>query len=310
MTQARRRIVFWIVVLLLVAVGAILQVKAEGIRRPDSDGPTTPSSDLEKQKSEEAILESFTCVISVADFQLTIAEQSCGAAIDLLPDDPIGYKYRGLTYLLQRHFERAEMDFRNAVNLDSKDPETQAGYAQSLSGQGRFDEAVSRFSIALAISPRDVRILSARCWARAGQGKNLVGALKDCNLALKIKPHNSVAFDSRALVHLRAGRYGAAISDYSSSLKWQPGRATALFGRGLAELRLSRTTAARSDLLLARQYDPEIDDTYILVGVLEPGCRDDRSACSLPNELRIPPQISSKYLSVSLRNPSTAPSGH
>jgi tetratricopeptide (TPR) repeat protein len=302
MTQARRRIVFWIVVIFLVAVGVILQVRANGIQRPDSNPSTSP--DLQERTSDAATVQSFVCVISVAGFQLASAERSCGAAIDLRPEDPVGYKYRGLTYLLQHRFERAEMDFRSAVKLDAKDPETQAGYAQSLSGQGRFDEAIPRFSTALAMSPRDVRILSARCWARAGQGKDLAGALRDCDLALTIKPYNSVAFDSRGLVHLRAGRYEAAISDYSSSLKWQSGRATALFGRGLAELRLERRTAARTDLLSARQHDPEIDDIYILAGALETGCRDGQGACSLPRELRNPPRAGSNYLSVSLRNPS------
>ena len=308
MTQARRRIVFWIVILSLIAVGIILQARAGGVQRPNS-GPSA-SPELQERNSDAATLQSFVCVISVVGFQLTSAERSCGAAIEMRPDDPVGYKYRGLTYLLQHRFERAEMDFRSAVKLDPKDPETQAGYAQSLSGQGRFDEAIPRFSIALAMSPRDVRILSARCWARAGQGQDLAGALGDCDLALKITPHNSVAFDSRALVHLRAGRYEAAISDYSSSLQWQPGRATALFGRGLAELRLDRMGAARKDMLSARQYDPEIDDIYILVGALEAGCRDGQSHCSLPNEFKIPPRAASHYLSVSLHKPSAAASRH
>jgi tetratricopeptide (TPR) repeat protein len=307
MTQARRRIVFWIVILSLIAAGIILQAKAGGIQRPNS-GPFAPPA-LQERVSDEATLQSFVCVISVVGFQLRSAERSCSAAIDLRPDDPVGYKYRGLTYLLQHRFERAEVDFSSAVKLDPKDPETQAGYAQSLSGQGHFDEAIPRFSIALAMSPHDVRILSARCWARAGQGKDLAGALEDCDLALAIKPRNSVAFDSRALVHLRAGRYEAALSDYSSSLQWQPGRATALFGRGLAELRLDRLAAARKDLLSARQHDPEIDDIYILVGVLESGCRDGQGICSLPKTLRTPPQTVSNYLSVSLHEPS-APSRH
>ncbi len=304
MTQARRRTLFWIIVILLIAAGTILQVKADGIPKPDSSKPAAPPSDLQEQRSLEATLQSFTCVISVVRFQLATAEKSCGSAIDLRPDDPVGYKYRGLTYLLLHRFERAEMDFRDAVKLDPKDPLAQAGYAQSLSGQGRFGEAIPRFSIALAISPLDVRILSARCWAQAGEGKNLPGALKDCNLALEIKPHDAVALDSRALVHLRAGRYRAALSDYSSSLEWRPGSATALFGRGLAELRLNRTTAASKDLLSARQHDPEIDDIYILAGALEAGCREDQGNCSLPKELRILPRSGSKYLSVSLRKPS------
>jgi tetratricopeptide (TPR) repeat protein len=304
MTQARRRIVFCTVVLFLIAAGAILQANAEGDRATDSGPATAASPDLQQQKSEEAVFQSLSCAVSLVGFQLALAEKSCSTAIELLPDDPVGYKYCGLTYLLQHRFERAEMDFRDAVRLDPKDPENQAGYAQSLSGQGRFGEAIPRFGIALAMAPRDVRILSARCWARAGEGKDLPGALRDCDLALKLVPHHSVAFDSRALVQLRAGRYREAVSDYSSSLKWQPNRATALFGRGVAEIRLNRTAAARKDLFLARQSDPEIDDVYIMVGVLETGCRGGQGACSLPKKLRAAPRTASEYLSVSLHGPS------
>jgi hypothetical protein len=91
--------------------------------------------------------------------------------------------------------------------------------------------------------------------------------------------------------------------DYSSSLKGLPGKATALFGRGVAEIRLNKMAAARKDLFLARQSDPDIDDIYIMVGVLETGCRDGQGTCSLPKKLRAVPRTASKYLSVSLRKP-------
>ena len=118
MTQARRRIVFWIVILFLVAVGIVLQASANGAQRPNSGQSAPPG--LQERKSDEAILQSFICVLSVVGFQLASAEKSCSAAIDLRPDDPVGYKYRGLTYLLQHRFERAELDFRSAVKFDPK----------------------------------------------------------------------------------------------------------------------------------------------------------------------------------------------
>ena len=303
MKQAQRRVIFFGIVGVLIVVGAILQARADGGHAANSS--QTASSMRQSAQSKipgEAPFQSLTCMIALLEFQLPLAERSCGSAIDLQPNDPIGYKYRGFTYLLEHRFERAESDFHDAVRLDPKDPDNQAGLGQSLSGQGRFLEAIQKFGIALAMSPHDVRFLSARCWARAAQGKDFAGALEDCNLALKLVPRYAVAFDGRALAYLRAGQYGASLRDYSASLKSQPNRATALFGRGVAEIRLDRKAAAHKDLAAARQLDPEIDDTYIMVGVLEPGCRDGLSPCSLPQEFRNAPQAASKYLSVSFRS--------
>lgn len=300
MTQSRRRIIFFVVVVLLLAAGAILQARATDERKGDfAPTPASVPHSYQEEKSDEAVLQGMTCIIALVGFQLPLAEKSCGAAIELRPDEPLGYKYRGFTYLLQHRFERAEMDFRDAVRLDARDAGSQAGYGQSLSGQGRFHDAVQRFGIALARSPLDASILSARGWARAGEGKDLDGALKDCELALKLKPHSPLALDSRALVHLRAGRNRAALEDYSASLIWRSNSATALFGRGIAEFRLGRMAEARSDLSMARRIDPDVDDTYIMVGILEAGCRDGLGACSLPNDLQAGPQKRSRALSVS-----------
>lgn len=52
--------------------------------------------------------------------------------------------------------------------------------------------------------------------------------------------------------------------------------------------------------MAARRVDPEIDDIYIQVGVLTPGCRDNQGPCALPEELRNKElQPPPKYLSVS-----------
>ncbi len=296
MTKERGRIISCGIFGLLILIGTIIPARTE------FTGASSPSLNRSQAHDEEdALIEGLSCIKSFLEFQLPAAEKSCGETITLLPDNPLGYELRGFTYLLERRFERAEMDLREAVRLAPADPDNQAGYAQSLSGQGRFTEAIERFGIALRLSPRDVRYLSARCWARAGEGRNLDAALQDCNRALKLAPNNAVAFDSRALVHLRAGRNGLAARDYTSSLQWQSGRATALFGRGIAEFRLGQLAQAGKDLALARKADPEIDDIYILVGILEAGCHDNGGPCGLPDAFRLRPKSTSKYLSVSYR---------
>ena len=58
-------------------------------------------------------------------------------------------------------------------------------------------------------------------------------------------------------------------------------------------------------LTRARTINSDIDGTFVLVGVLEPGCRDDRGPCSLPKEFRREPATPGPVL-VSYRIPGNA----
>lgn len=294
MSQSFRRGLIWTVIIVLLLLGTLLELRgASG----------TSSQGASKEKTQEAVTQAFGCMVSLLTFRLPQAEESCGKTIALYPELPLGYKFRGFAYLLEHRFERAEADLREAVRLDPRDPDSQAGLGQSLSGQGRFDEAAERFGVALAMRPRDARYLAARCWARAGQGKNLRAALADCDLAIKLAPASPVAFAARGLVHLKETEDRRAIRDFSRSLNLDAGQPTALFGRGIAEWHLGDMASARVDLTFARQADPDIDDTYILAGVLEKDCRSDAGSCSLPKVLRPLPgqQPGGAYLSVRYR---------
>ena len=306
MTQKRRRIIFWSLLAILLAGGVILQAWAGGRGALPPRHITPPKSEPESASSaseEMALFQELSCMIAVIAAQIPLAERECGRAIALSPRDSIGYKYRGLAYLVEHRFERAEMDLREAVRLDPGDPDSQAGFAQALSGQGRFTEAVARFGVALEMAPRDVRFLSARCWALAGEGKDFAAALKDCDRAIQLDPRYAVAYDSRGFVYLRSGRDRLAARDYSTALKLTPARATALFGRGMAGLHLGQQSSALADIRAARRADPEVDDIYILAGVEEEGCRTAKGPCNLPDVLRPEGQAGPPYLSVSYRKP-------
>jgi tetratricopeptide (TPR) repeat protein len=266
-----------------------------------------PSSTDEKQNLA-VMRDAFACVADVLSYRPNAAEGSCGRLIVAMPGESLGYKFRGLAYLLEHRFEQAEDDFHIAVRLEPKDAENQAGYAQALSGQGRFAEAIPHFESALQISPRDIRFLAASCWARAGEGNRLDLALRDCNRALAIEPQFATALQNRGLVRLKQKNWRAAIQDYSRALINDGDRPTALFGRGFANLQIGEAEKARADIKAARVIDSEIDDLYILQSVLPKTCRDASAPCPLPNDLRQPqPSRKPPFLAVSFQN---GPHGH
>lgn len=251
--------------------------------------------------SENQALIALLCIDRVLSYRTLEAEAVCGKLIAQFPDSPVGYKYRGMAYLLDHRFERAESDFSAAVARDPKDAENQAGYGQALSGQGKFTAAIARFDIALKLSPSEVRFLGARCWARAGQGTALAKGLADCDQAVRLSPDYAVGFDGRGLIFLRQRKFARSVTEYSHSLELRPDRATAYFGRGLAEADLGLTRAAHDDLSFARGIDADIDGTFVMLGVLSPGCRAAEGACELPPELRAAPHPARPFVAVVYR---------
>jgi len=266
---------------------------------PISVQPGKQGAAMDEKALNSAMQDAFTCVADVLAYRPSEAEAPCGGLIAAVPEEALGYKFRGLAYLLEHRFDKAEEDFHSAVRLAPKDPENQAGYAQSMAGQGRYAEAIPRFEAALRIAPRDIRYLAASCWARAGEGSHLNLALRDCNKALQISPQFATALQNRGLVRLKQKNWRTAIQDYSRALVNDSDRPTALFGRGLADLQIGEKDAAKADIQAARRIAPEIDDLYILQKVLPASCRDASEACPLPDELRQPAPSTRPLLMVS-----------
>lgn len=236
--------------------------------------------------AEETARQAVACVAGVLSFHLVEAKAACGRVIAAEPGEPLGYKYRGLALLLEHDFGAAEADFRAALRLDSKDAEIQAGYAQSLSGQGHYAAALPHFDQALRLKADDVRFLAARCWARMGEGGDLGLALADCNKAADMAPGFATARLNRGMVRLKQQNYRAAVQDFTRALDIDADLPAGLFGRGFAYLQLKDSARAEADIRAARKANATIDELFIRVGILPASCRDVTASCPLPQELR------------------------
>ena len=211
------------------------------------------------------------CLDQLTRGNLARAEEACGQALDVNPQDADAYKLRGYAYLLEHRFERAAADFRAALRLKPADDNDLAGYGQSLSGLGQYTAAAGQFRKALAVSPQKAAYWNGLCWAQAGSGRQLGKALTACNRALAIEPGAPGILNSRGLVYLRMKRFNASSSDYSISLRARPEQASAWFGRGLARLSAGEIAGA-TDIADARRRDSAIDSMFIAMGVLPARC--------------------------------------
>jgi tetratricopeptide (TPR) repeat protein len=196
-------------------------------------------------------------------------------AIDLKPDDASPRAYLGDVYGEMGKPDLAIKSFGEAIERDGKWMWPRNDRGEVYLGQGDFAHAAEDFDAAVTLEPASPIGWNNRCRLRAITGK-LDAALEDCNTAIKLDPTfvNTMdkdvdvsALQDRALVHLKAGRFGDAIHDYDAAEKLVPKSAEVLYGRGLAKHRNGDTAGGDADIAAAKAIDPKIAETYASYGV-------------------------------------------
>ena len=130
--------------------------------------------------------------------------------------------------------------------------------------------ALSRIVIRLSsVSP----IIRARATTAAGRVRSWPGqeqlkqALADCDEALRLRPNDPYAFDTRGLVYLKLGDFNKAIADYDQSILLGGETASSLYGRGIAKLKKGETDAGNEGIAAASKSQPDIAEEFRRHGV-------------------------------------------
>jgi tetratricopeptide (TPR) repeat protein len=190
--------------------------------------------------------------LAVALFSAAIALSGCGGA-DARRESHLS---RGEKYLADGNLEKAQVEFRNALQIAPNDVKARlaaarvaeklgnirgaAGFYQSVidmdadnavarASLGRIyvfsgspDRAVEMVEPALAKHPDDADLLTVRGAARSQQN-NRAGALVDAERAAKIAPDNENAVALLASLYKQRGDTGKAIELIEGTLKRLPG---------------------------------------------------------------------------------------
>jgi tetratricopeptide (TPR) repeat protein len=155
------------------------------------------------------------------------------AAIVLKKDDPLAFYNRGYAHFANRQYDLAAADYTSAIGLD---PNMGLAYTN-------------------------------RCLTRTIVGKDLVGALGDCDKALKLMPNNAAVHETRAFTYLKMGEAEIAIQEFGAALEIKPDQPLSLYGRGLARVKAGHTREGAADKASALALDPAIARQFSVYGV-------------------------------------------
>lgn len=184
-------------------------------------------------------------------------------ALRLEPENVTARRGRGLIFLDKGEFDSALGEMSEAIRLA---PDiAMSHYARSMVYQqkGDFDRALVDIDEALRLQPDDQAALDGRCSVRGSLGplSEAAAAVAECSDRLAKRASVS-AFDGRAMLFLRLGRFDEAIADFSSALALEPHEAHSLYGRGVARIRKGDRAGGEKDIAAAKESLPGIADHF------------------------------------------------
>jgi tetratricopeptide (TPR) repeat protein len=193
---------------------------------------------------------------------VTGALEDYATALDLQPRNYRALVDRAGLRASLHDYELAIRDLSNAIGIRSDEASAFYNRGYAYFATGRYDKAILDYDLAIAIDPAFAAAYNNRCVARAVAGKELVKALSDCDIALKLSPLNLDVRATRGFVFLKLGDPQMALNEYNALLDRDPNRPVALYGRGLALMRIGKPKQGEREMAAARAIDPEIADSF------------------------------------------------
>jgi len=118
---------------------------------------------------------------------------------------------------------------------------------------GGFDKAIANFSEAIRLRPDDAPAFNSRGSAYESKGDD-DRAIVDYNEAIRLNPNYAFAFNNRGLAYAHKGNQFRAIADYNEAIRLNPNYALAFCNRGLARQKINNVSD-NDDKARARQLD-------------------------------------------------------
>lgn len=160
-----------------------------------------------------------------------------------LPFVDRGYDNRAAALLRERRPDAALSDVEIALKLNPRSSHAYVNRALALAQLGERERALADLDRAIELDPSFANAHAERCLLLIRM-EEPARALESCNAALRLAP----ALLNRAVLHIRARRWEAALADVGDVLKYEPTSPAALYNRGRIYRELGRAAESERDL--------------------------------------------------------------
>ncbi len=127
---------------------------------------------------------------------------------------------RGIVYERQGNYDRAIVDYNQALTIDPKYVQAYTNRGTVYSHKGDYDRAIADYNQALTINPQDAYTLTMRGDAY-NKKKQYDQAIEDYNRALEFQEHAAI-FHGRGKAYRNQKKYSQAIQDFKKALELSP----------------------------------------------------------------------------------------
>jgi len=215
-------------------------------------------------------------------------------AIDLKPDNEIGYYNRATAYSSKEDYDKAIFDFNKSIELKQGYEDAYNNRGIALFKKKEYDKAIDDYSKAIQIKQDFANAYKNRgqVWEAKGDFEKSIadytkaielnpqydlfvrrgnikfdqsdydGAIKDYTKAIDLKPKNENGYYNRANAFSNKGDYDKAISDFNKAIELNPGYADAYSNRGIVRYNMKDYDKAFDDYSKAIQLKQDYANAY------------------------------------------------
>jgi clan AA aspartic protease (TIGR02281 family) len=218
------------------------------------------------------------------DFDRAIIDFSEAVKIDPnigVPYFALAYSRRGLASAEKKDYEHAIVDYGEAIKLNPTSIELYKDRGNAYSSKNDYDRAIADFSEAIKLDPNYAIAYNNRGFAYFRKS-DFDRAIVDYDEAVKRNPNYALAYNNRGNAYFRKSDYDRAISDYSEAIRRNSNYPVAYDNRGFAYAQKNDYDHALADYDEAVRRNPRLASAYAHRGVLYQAKGDyDRSIADL-----------------------------